>query len=144
VLSLSTVHTVHNITDLIERERRRPNKTSTNAAITRKAFGNEARKKLFIPTFIDDYNYHMGGVDLANQYRAEYKTHKPVFRSWFCLFTALLDIVIVNCYRLSYEAAKSRSVPITKLPEQAKFRERLFRQLFAYALHPTIQLAHRH
>jgi uncharacterized protein YdeI (YjbR/CyaY-like superfamily) len=44
VLFLSTVHTVHNVTDLIERERRRPNKTSTNAAMVRKAFGDAVRK----------------------------------------------------------------------------------------------------
>jgi len=133
------VHTVHTIDSLVERERRRSNKTSTNAVIARKAFGDEIRKKLPIPTFIDDYNYHMGGVDLANQYRAAYETHKNVFRSWFCIFTALLDIVIVNCYRLSYVAAMQRNIPPNRLSKQATFRETLFQQLFAFSSHSTIQ-----
>jgi hypothetical protein len=85
----------------------------------------------------------MGGVDLANQLRAAYETHKSVFRSWFCIFTALLDIIIVNCYRISYLAAVQRGVPTTKLPEHADFRERLFMKLFAYASHPTIQMTRR-
>jgi len=138
VLCLSTVHTVHNATDFIERDRRRPSKTSTNAAITRKVFGDDVRKRLKIPNFIDDYNYHMGGVDIANQYRASYETHKPVFRSWFCIFTALLDIVIVNCFRISYITAVQRGVPPTRLPTQAMFRERLFKRLFSFASDPSL------
>jgi hypothetical protein len=139
VLSLSTVHTVHNVTDLITRERRRPRESSTNASIARKPFGNNVRMNLDIPTFIDDYNYHMGGVDLANQYRASYETHKTVFRSWFCIFTALLDIIIVNAYRISYIAAQQRGVSPNKLPKHVDFRRKLYIQLFSYSSDPTIQ-----
>ena len=85
----------------------------------------------------------MGGVDLANQYRAAYETHKSVFRSWFCIFTALLDIVIVNSYRMSRLAAEKRGVPRNRLPEHAIFRETLFRQLFKFSDSPQIQMLSR-
>ena len=65
-MTLSTVHTVDKATDLIERERRRPNKSSTNAVIARQPFGKDVRKTLSISTFIDDYNHHIKDVDLTN------------------------------------------------------------------------------
>ena len=104
-MALLTVHTVDKATDLVKRERRRLNKSSTNANIARQPFREEIRKTLSIPTFIDDYNHYMGGVDLINQYRAAYKTHKSIRRSWFYILLALLDIIIVNSYRISYIAA---------------------------------------
>jgi hypothetical protein len=39
-----------------------------------KVFGDEAQKDLAIPTFINDYNYFIGGVDIANQLCAYYLT----------------------------------------------------------------------
>jgi len=48
----------------------RPCNTSTNATIVRQAFGNRDRASFFIPTAIDDYNHYMGGVDIADQWRA--------------------------------------------------------------------------
>jgi hypothetical protein len=92
-MALSTVHTVDKATDLIKRERRRLNKSSTNAAIAHQPFGDKVRKPLFIPTFINDYNHYIEGVDLANQYRATYETHKSIRRSWFCILLTLIDIV---------------------------------------------------
>ncbi len=38
-------------------------------------------KELRIPSFINDYNQNMGGVNLANQFREAYETHKPSFRN---------------------------------------------------------------
>ncbi|KAF2184725.1 hypothetical protein K469DRAFT_579025, partial [Zopfia rhizophila CBS 207.26] len=49
--------------ETIERERKRPAKTSTNAACMRLVFGNLAVKILKIPLFIDLYNHFMNGVD---------------------------------------------------------------------------------
>jgi hypothetical protein len=45
VAALSTVHTVIKNSDWIERDRKRPARTSTNAGITRKPFGDESVKK---------------------------------------------------------------------------------------------------
>ena len=52
--------------DKIIRLRRRPKKTSTNAALVRPIFGDLVCKALLIPTVIDAYNHYMNGVDLAN------------------------------------------------------------------------------
>jgi len=81
VLTLFIIYVIYTSTDLIERERRRPNKTSTNAIIARKPFRDDVRKKLSIPTFINDYNYKMGGVDIGKKYKTKYETYKLVFRN---------------------------------------------------------------
>ena len=99
---LSTVHTIDKVTDLVERERRRPNKSSTNVVIVRQSFEEDVRKTLSISTFINDYNHYMRDVDLVNQYRTAYETYKLIRRSWFCILLILLNISVVNSYRISY------------------------------------------
>ncbi len=84
----------------MEKKRRRPAKTSTNGRLVREVFGNDSVKELRIPYFINDYNQHMGGIDLANQFREAYKTHKPSFRNWWPLFYWLIDVTIMNNYRI--------------------------------------------
>ena len=81
VLALSNIHTVDKAEDFWETVRKRPAKTSTNGRIVRRVFGDDHKKKLQIPCFIDDYNHHMGGVDLANQFRESCETHRPTFRT---------------------------------------------------------------
>jgi hypothetical protein len=78
---MSTIHIVDIAKDFIEKIRKRPAKTSINARIIRKVFSDEHIKKLEIPQFINDYNYYMGGVNLTNQFRAAYETHKAICRN---------------------------------------------------------------
>jgi hypothetical protein len=66
VLALSNVYTMDQAEDFREKVRKRPAKTSTNSRIVRRVFGDNHKKELQIPCFIDDYNHYMGGVDLAN------------------------------------------------------------------------------
>jgi hypothetical protein len=86
VLALSNIYTVNKAEDFQEKMRKRPIKTFTNRRIVRRVFGSDYVKELQIPCFINDYNQHIGGVDLANQFREAYKTYKPTFRSWWPLF----------------------------------------------------------
>jgi hypothetical protein len=86
VLALSNIHTVNRVEDSRARQRKRPAKTSTNGRIVGKAFGDEYIKDINIPCFIDDYNHNMGGVDLANQFREAYETHRASLRDWWPLF----------------------------------------------------------
>lgn len=72
VLALSTVHTVHQNTDAVVKNRRRPAGQTPGAKKARRAFGTERRKELPIPRLINDYNHCMGGVDIADQLRATY------------------------------------------------------------------------
>ena len=69
------------VKDFIKKSRKRLAKTLTNARIARKAFSSEYTKKLEIPLFINDYNYYIRGVDLANQFKAAYETHRATFRN---------------------------------------------------------------
>ncbi len=55
--------TGHRIEDIILRLRKRPKKTASNAAITRKPFRDQLTKILSIPLFIDCYNQNMRGID---------------------------------------------------------------------------------
>lgn len=73
---LTNVYTVHKVQDLKTKVRKRPSKTSTNSHIVQAIFREESTKELLIPSFIDDYNHYIGGVDLANQYRESYKTYR--------------------------------------------------------------------
>ena len=85
----------------IERESRKPCETSTNSNKIKGVFGNNSRKTLPIPVVIDDYNYNMGGVDIADQLRSYYSTQLTVFRTWVPLFFWLLDTAIINSYLIS-------------------------------------------
>ena len=67
--------TGHRIEPKIYRMRKRPKKTALNVRITREPFGDQPRKILPIPLFIDDYNHYIGGVDQVNQLRTVFTTH---------------------------------------------------------------------
>jgi len=86
VLALSNIHTVNRTEDFHEKVRRRPAKTSTNRRIIRYVFVDKPTKSLSIPCFIDDYNQYIRGVDLINQFREVYETHRPTLRTWWPLF----------------------------------------------------------
>ena len=64
--------TAYNLIDTVMRSRKRPSATSTSTSITRPMFGDSATKDLPIPVTINVYNHSMGGVDTANQYRADF------------------------------------------------------------------------
>ncbi|RHZ58025.1 hypothetical protein Glove_379g16 [Diversispora epigaea] len=95
------------IENRIERIRRRPQETNTNAAKVRAIFGNASKKALPIPRIIDDYNHFMGGVDIADQLRGYYGTQLPVRRTWMPLFFWLLDTSIINSYLIFKKSGKN-------------------------------------
>ena len=82
VLALSNIYTTHNTDNFQEKVRKRPTATSTNVHIIRTVFGKESTKELYILRFIDDYNYYIGGVNLANQFREAYKVYRTSQRNW--------------------------------------------------------------
>lgn len=117
VLLLSTTHSPDTF---IPTERKRPSATSTNAAIARAPFRDEGKKELKIPIAIDDYNHHMGGVDIANQYRASYEIHRKGDRNWFPILYFFLDAAIINAFRTQY-IHKQQQQPPTELPSPTRF-----------------------
>ena len=131
VLALSNVHTVHIAKDWVTRVRKRPAKTSTNGALVRKVFGDLAQMELQIPSFINDYNHFMGGVDLANQFREAYELHRTTLRTWWPLFYWLIDVACVNAYRL-YILHTTEHDPKARLLSHLQFRTELYCKLLQY------------
>jgi hypothetical protein len=104
--------TIHDGTEWVVRNRKRPKGTSTSAAITKQPFymfsppprckePYENTRLLPIPGAIDDYNHYMGGVDIADQLRAGFSTQQRGVKPWRPLFYWLLDSTIINAFRLS-------------------------------------------
>jgi len=50
------------------------------------------------PTLVFDYNKGMGGVDLADRYRALYCVDRKSRKWWHRLFFGMLDVAFVNAY----------------------------------------------
>jgi hypothetical protein len=94
----------------------------------REIFGDESVKELQIPCFI--YNQYMGGIDLANQYRETYGTHRATQRNWWPLFYWLIDVACINSFRLYQLYMKQLSIkPISHL----EYRVQLYCHLLSYS-----------
>jgi hypothetical protein len=89
--------TIHDGIEWAVRNRKRPKVTSTLAAITKQPFymfspppkckePYEHTRLLPIPGAIDDYNHHMGGVDIADQLWAGFSTQQRGVKPWRPLF----------------------------------------------------------
>ncbi|PVH68409.1 hypothetical protein DL98DRAFT_441278, partial [Cadophora sp. DSE1049] len=86
VLVLNNIYTIYQVDDFKAKLRRRLIKILTNGRIVRLIFNDEYIKELYIPRFINDYNYYIKGVDLANQFKEVYKTYKIIQRNWWPLY----------------------------------------------------------
>ena len=123
VLGLTTAHCLKDET--IERMRKRPSPTSTNARIVRPVFGDLPFKRLQIPRAIDDYNHYMNGVDRSNQLRKNFTAHRPYERRvWRPLWYYMLDVCAVNAYLIWKGDTK----------DKAKRGQRCFREPLIKAL----------
>jgi hypothetical protein len=129
VLGLTTAHSLHRPEgDTIIRNRKRPKQTSTNARITHPIFNDLPRKRLLIPRVIDDYNHHMNGVDLANQFRAWVTTSRPgIYKAWQPLWYWLLDICACNAFLIWKTTHLELDLSSTRLHRQ--FQEVLIQAL---------------
>jgi hypothetical protein len=111
--------TIHDGREWVVRNRKRLKGTSTSAAITKQPFymfsppsrckePYEHTRLLPIPSAIDNYNHHMGGVDIADQLRAGFSTQQRGVKPWRPLFYWLLDSTIINAFRLLEHQRKSK------------------------------------
>ena len=124
----SAVHfltTIHNLTDRIVTERKKPRLTSSNGPAIRRAFGIPERVRVSIPVITNDYNQYKVEVDVADQYRSYYYTQLKCLRNWPPIFYWLLDTTIINSYLLT-----QRLPP----PYQYQSSSRTFRLLLAESL----------
>jgi hypothetical protein len=141
VIAITTAHSVHREKDRIERLRRRPKATSTNAAITWPVFEGRATKWLQIPKAIDDYNHGMNGVDLGSQLRGGFSCHKPYEAKWWrpiCWW--LLDICSNNAFLIWKTTQKMIDHKLHQ-----RFQDRLIHDLLNYDRHtPALKEVSEH
>lgn len=90
----------HDIHKTVVQLRRRPKLSNTKGQMVREVFGNQVCKAIPIPVFIDDYNYNMGGVDIADRLRSYYSVQQKAPRNWLPYFYWLLDTTIINTYKM--------------------------------------------
>ena len=95
IFCISTVHKVGSVT---QHTQKKPRKTIKNSKHVDKVWGEDKKKKIYIPKLIDDYNHWMGGVDLADQRVAYYIPNLCCHCNWVPLFLQLISIVRVNTY----------------------------------------------
>jgi hypothetical protein len=75
----------------------------------------------------------MGGVDIANRYRADFTTlHPKNYRYWKPLFHWLLDIVLANSYLLAKASRTPRIGESRDYYSYRRFLELLYKALIAY------------
>ncbi|CAH1974500.1 unnamed protein product [Acanthoscelides obtectus] len=86
------------------------------------------RDNVTCPKAIADYNIHMGGVDLFDQYHENYSTSWKSRRWWIKFFYYLLDASIVNSYVLYKKTLKSKN-PSAKPLTALQFRSELANEL---------------
>ena len=78
-----------------------PNKLRSGVARTREVFGDKIIKNMEIPWLIDEYNHHMGGVDIFDQLKSYYDILRAHRKTWRPLFSYLLEIILSNSFKLS-------------------------------------------
>ena len=110
--------TVGDPMEVVNRPRKRPGSSSSVAAKTGKVFGNEVVKNLDIPQSIDEYNQQMGAVDQFDQLKSYYDTRRIHRKTWRSLFSFLLEVVLINCFKLSTLVTRAE----TKHSGHRKFR----------------------
>jgi len=90
--------TDHRLDAELLRNRKRPGKKSTNVKRAREAIGQDQQKEMPIPVCFDDYNHHMGGVDIADQLCRYYDTQLTSFRTWWPMMFWGPDTMATNTY----------------------------------------------
>jgi hypothetical protein len=81
----------------------------------------------------DDYNHYIGGVDIADQLRANFSTHQQGYKPWRALFYWLLDVSVINAY-LIYEKQRKTKLRLARMPDKIRSPHRRFRESLVLAL----------
>lgn len=59
------------------------------------------------PKIVEEYNTHMGGVDLADMFIALYRTNMKTHKWYMTLFSQMLDLSVNNVWLLYRRDSKS-------------------------------------
>jgi hypothetical protein len=80
----------------------------------------------------------MGAVDIANQLRESYEVHRASVRNWWPLFYWLIDVTVINSYRLYLIIMEQ--LGMSKTLSYKEFRTCIYMLLFSYTT--DAKLAH--
>ena len=119
--------------EFVNRMRRRPAKTATNAKTSRAMFDDVATKVLPIPKPIDLYNHYMNGVDVADQLRCYYNTQRVCNKTWKPLWHWLLDTTVTNSYKIANTTEERSYAELKKHNAHKQFRTDLVTGLFEHS-----------
>ena len=100
--------------------------------VTRRSRRGE--EQLRLPTMVADYNHHMGGVDVADQYMCYYGIAKKTRKWWKHIAFRLLDMAILNAYIIFYHNTRSSM-------DQLQFRLHLAEKLAIPLIESRAQIA---
>ena len=95
---VTMVTNIHKGNESILKQRKRPRLTATNKDNFEPVWGEEFVRGIKIPTFIDDYNNTMLGVDKADQMIAYYRPKLRCRRTWMPIMFHCLDVLRINAY----------------------------------------------
>jgi len=98
---VTMVSTVHTGSETVVAHKRRPRKNKFNAQNLRRVWGDQFIAPIQVPRVINDYNYWMKGVDLADQLIAYYRPEVRCRRTW----TPLM-LHCFNGYRINSDTAQ--------------------------------------
>ena len=131
VLAVPTAHSLHQPQDRVQRERKRPSSTSTNAKQAYACFEGQSKKELSIPVPIDDYNHGMNGVDIASQIQRGFSIHQLLEERWWRpLFYWIVDVCSNNAYLMW----KTTQTHIKGKKHHQRFIDLLIEQMLSYSL----------
>ena len=85
---------------------------------------------LDILTQVDNYNYNMNSIDLANQFRQAYDTQRIAYRIWIPLLYWILDQAAINAYKI---AIISKTWSKKDDSAHLEFRRLLYEKLLDYS-----------
>lgn len=93
-----------------------------------KRFSRKEKKHVSVPQprLIDNYNKHMGGVDLMDNFVAAYRIRVRGKKWWWPIFVNFVDVAVVNAWLLRRIAHPKEKC------DQLAFRRRLALQLMSY------------
>lgn len=77
------------------------------------------------PKIVQEYNMHMGGVDLMDSFLGRYRI-RVKSRKWYLrLFYHLLDLAVINSWVLFKKNRIAKGIPKKQLPNLGQFRNEL-------------------
>lgn len=90
-------------------------------------FDKKLKQKIDVPCpkVVQEYNMHMGGVDLMDSYLGRYRIRVKSKKWYMRLFYHLLDLAVINSWVIFKKNMTAKGTPKKQLPNLGEFRNEL-------------------